>query len=112
MNGPKGNNLAEAGLEEGEAMPSAGTPQLEGSQGLSCALLGAKASLCGRKDDLSYPPCAFILTVSHDGGPEAHLSPCGSIRVVKGQSYDNPSLLKLSVGSPMFSENIIQASIL
>lgn len=56
-------------------MPSAGTPQLEGSQGLSCALLGAKASLCRRKNDVSYLPCAFILTVSHDRGPEAHLSP-------------------------------------
>lgn len=44
------------------------TPQLEGSQGLSCALLGAKASLCGRKDHLS---CDFILTVPHDRGPRS-----------------------------------------
>lgn len=89
-------------------------PQLVGFQGLSCALLRAKARLRGRKDDLAYPPRAFILTAPRDGSPEALLSHPAAVAGwwLEGQSHDNPPLLKLSDGSPMFSEHMSQASLL
>lgn len=94
----------------GESCQQLGPPNSRGlPERLSWAPLEAKASLCGRKDNLSYhPPHAFIVTVPHDWGPcSPHLSPSsGGGLVLEEQSYDIPPLLKPSVDSPTFSENI------
>lgn len=66
----------------GESCHQLGPPTLEDFQRLSCAPLGAKASLRGRNSNLLYLPHAFIMTVPHDGGSAARLSPSSRRGVV------------------------------
>lgn len=58
--------------------PTQGLPEAQ----LRFAPLGVKASLCGRNSNLLYLPHAFIMTVPHDRGSAARLSPSSRRGVV------------------------------